>query len=156
VLDVGCGTGYLLARLAAGLPEAVELEGLDPAQSMVEVAKSRAINDRRLRFQAGIAESLPFPDGSFDLVVTTTSFDHWADQRAGLAECARVLAPDGYFVLADQFSAWLWPTMLVGRRGRARTVSRANVLLREAGFRSVEWHGLGLALVRAVSARRAL
>ncbi len=62
-------------------------------------------DDDRLRFSLGAAEQLPYPDATFDLVVTTTSFDHWADQRAGLGECARVLAPGGHLVLAGQFSA---------------------------------------------------
>jgi ubiquinone/menaquinone biosynthesis C-methylase UbiE len=151
---VGCGTGYLLVRLASLLPQAVELEGLDPAPSMVDVATARAPNDGRFNFRRGIAEQLPFPDEAFDLVVSTTSFDHWADQRAGLAECRRVLAPDGYFVLADQFSMWLYPTLLGGRRGRARTAGRAGTLLNEVGFRSLQWHSLGLSIVKAVSARR--
>jgi ubiquinone/menaquinone biosynthesis C-methylase UbiE len=43
--------------------------------------------------------------GSFDLVVSVTSFDHWSDQQAGLAECHRVLVPGGRLVLVDQFSA---------------------------------------------------
>jgi ubiquinone/menaquinone biosynthesis C-methylase UbiE len=38
-------------------------------------------------------EHLPYADGTFDLVVSTTSFDHWSDQGAGLAECARVMTP---------------------------------------------------------------
>jgi ubiquinone/menaquinone biosynthesis C-methylase UbiE len=62
------------------------------------------------------ASRLPWPAATFDLVVSTTSFDHWADQRAGLAECARVLAPGGCLVLADLFSVLL-PTLLAGRRG---------------------------------------
>ena len=153
VLDVGCGTGYLLVQLAARLPAAVELEGVDPAPAMVDVARSRAPHDRRLRFRTGIGEQLPFPDGVFDLVVSTTSFDHWSDQRAGLAECARVLARNGCFVLADQFSVWLLPTLLVGRRERVRTVPRADALLREVGFKATEWHGLGFWVVQAVTAR---
>lgn len=153
VLDVGCGTGYLLRRLAGRLESAEVLEGVDPAAAMVQVARSRAGHDRRLHFRVGVAEQLPFPDGAFDLVVSTTSFDHWEDQRAGLAECARVLAKGGHFVLADQFSAWLAPTLLAGRRGRARTAGRATRLLAEAGFGSLRWHGLGLVLVKAVSAK---
>ena len=81
-----------------------------------------------------MAESLPYPDESFDLVVSTTSFDHWEDQGAGLAECARVLAPSGHFVLTDLFSMWLAPTMLLGHRDRARTKRRAGALL-AAGLR---------------------
>jgi len=102
----------------------------------------------------GVAEHLPFPDAAFDLVVSTTSFDHWEDQRAGLRECARVLATGGRFVLADQFSAWLAPSLMIGGRGRARTKGRASRMLAEAGFGSLSWHGLGLVIVKAVSATR--
>jgi ubiquinone/menaquinone biosynthesis C-methylase UbiE len=85
VLDVGCGTGYLLRQLAARAPEAAELAGVDPAPAMIEVAQARA-NDDRLRFLVGAAEQLPYPGATFNLVVSTTSFDHWADQRAGHGE----------------------------------------------------------------------
>ena len=74
----------------------------------------------------GTAEQLPWPAATFDLVVSTTSFDHWADQRAGLAQCARVLAPGGCLVLADLFSVLLLPTLLAGRRDKARTRRRAT------------------------------
>jgi len=62
-----------------------------------------------------VAERLPFPDGVFDLVVSTTSFDHRSDQRAGVLECARMLRPGGRLVLVDQFSAWLGPALVTGR-----------------------------------------
>ena len=84
ILDVGCGTGYLLGRLAARAPQPEALAGIDAAPAMIEVARDAAADDR-LRFVVGTAERLPWPAGSFDLVVSTTSFDHWADQQAGLA-----------------------------------------------------------------------
>jgi ubiquinone/menaquinone biosynthesis C-methylase UbiE len=151
VLDVGCGTGYLLRLLAAAYPEATELAGIDLAPSMIETAE-RASGDGRLRFTVGAAEALPYPDGAFDLVVSTTSFDHWTDQRAGLGECARVLAPDGHLVLADLFSALLLPTLLAGRRGKARTRSRASRLLVAAGFHDLAWHDLYAIIIQAVTA----
>jgi SAM-dependent methyltransferase len=84
ILDVGCGTGYLLRQLAARCPQASELAGIDPAPAMIEAARAAATDDR-LRFTSGIAERLPCPAAGYDLVVTTTSFDHWASQqgRAG-------------------------------------------------------------------------
>src|ERR1700722_5638393 len=88
VLDVGCGTGSLLRELAGRCPQAVELVGVDPAGGMIAAARA-ATDDNRLRWVEGTAEELPLPERSFDLVVSTTSFDHWADQRAGLEECAR-------------------------------------------------------------------
>ena len=107
VLDVGSGTGYALRQLAAARPEAQELTGVDPAPGMIRVARESTeiggageadvVNevDGRVRFVQGTAERLPLADASVDLVISTTSFDHWVDQGAGLAECARVLVPGG-------------------------------------------------------------
>ena len=153
VLDVGSGTGYALRQLAAARPGARELTGVDPAPGMVRVARE-ASDDGRLRFAQGTAEHLPLPAASVDLVLSTTSFDHWADQRAGLAECARVLAPGGHLVLSDLFSAWLWPTLRGSRRGKARTTGRATRLITEAGLHSPQWHRLYGPILRTVTATR--
>jgi ubiquinone/menaquinone biosynthesis C-methylase UbiE len=151
VLDVGAGTGYLLGLLAGRLSAAEELTGVDPAPSMVAVARERA-SDERLRFLEGTAERLPAADERYDLVVSTTSFDHWADQAAGIAECAGVLAPGGHLVLADQFSPLLWPTLVAGRRGKARTRTRAGRLVAAAGLRSPQWHRVHAVIIQAVTA----
>ncbi|HYA44225.1 MAG TPA: class I SAM-dependent methyltransferase [Acidimicrobiales bacterium] len=151
ILDVGCGTGYLLRLLAGRLPAASDLVGIDPAQSMVRVARS-STTDERLRFTSGVAEHLPYSDDTFDLVVSTTSFDHWSDQQAGLRECARVLVPDGRLVLVDQLSYLLVPTLLAGHRGKARTRLRAERLLRAAGLRSLAWHDIHAVIIKAVTA----
>jgi len=151
VLDVGCGTGYVLRQLAARLPRASELLGVDAAPKMVEVARS-ASSDERLNFVLGTAERLPVADSAYDLVVSSTSFDHWADQAAGIRECARALAPGGTFVLTDQFSNLLWPTMLGSRRGKARTRSRATRLIIAAGLREPRWHRCYALIIQSVTA----
>jgi len=153
ILDVGCGTGHLLGQLAARTPQAQVLAGIDAAPAMIEVARAAAADDR-LRFVAGTAERLPWPATTFDLVVSTTSFDHWADQPAGLAECSRVLAPGGGLVLADLFSALLLPTLLAGRRGKARTRRRAAHLLTAAGLHSLQWHRVYAVIIQAVTATK--
>jgi ubiquinone/menaquinone biosynthesis C-methylase UbiE len=94
VLDLGCGTGAALRLLADRLPGATTLLGVDPAPAMLRVARERT-TDPRVRVEQGVAERLPVPDGGLDLIVAVTSFDHWADQRAGLRECARALAGGG-------------------------------------------------------------
>ena len=53
------------------------------------------------RFYVGMAESLPLPDYSVDVVLSTASFYHWADQAAGVREIARVLRLDGQAIIAD-------------------------------------------------------
>ncbi|MCV7351222.1 class I SAM-dependent methyltransferase [Mycobacterium parmense] len=152
VLDVGCGTGYLLRTLAGRYPMAEQLSGIDAAPQMVAVAEGSA-EDRRLTFSLGVAEHLDYADDTFDLVVSTTSFDHWTDQQAGLHECARVLTPGGHLVLVDQFSWWLTPTLFTSRRAKARTRPRAERLLRRAGFGSLQWHRLHAVIINAVTAR---
>jgi ubiquinone/menaquinone biosynthesis C-methylase UbiE len=150
---VGCGTGYLLGRLAARAPQAEALAGIDAAPAMIAVAAGAAA-DSRLRFVVGAVERLPWPAGTFDLVVSTTSFDHWAGQRAGLTECSRVLAPGGCLILADLFSALLLPTMVAGRRGKARTRRRATRLVTAAGLHSPQWHRLYAVIIQAVTATK--
>lgn len=153
MLDVGCGTGMLLRLLASRCPQATDLAGIDAAPSMIEAA-GQAADDPRIRLTVGVAERLPYPDGAFGLVVSTTSFDHWADQQAGLRECARVLAPGGHLVLADLFSVLLRPTLLAGRRDKARTRRRASHLLSTAGFEDLAWHDLHALVIKAVTATK--
>ena len=151
ILDVGCGTGYLLRALAGRCPDAEVLDGVDAAPSMVAVA---AASDEtgRIRCAVGVVEHLPYEDDTFDLVVSTTSFDHWSDQLAGLQECARVLRPGGSLVLVDQFSWWVTPTLLIGRRGKARTKRRCGQLLEAAGFQPPAWHDLYAVIIKAAAA----
>ncbi len=54
-------------------------------------------------------------------------------------------------MLVDLFSPWLIPTLIGGRRGKARTRRRASELLRAAGFKSIAWHDL-YAIIKAVTA----
>jgi ubiquinone/menaquinone biosynthesis C-methylase UbiE len=153
VLDVGCGTGYLLRALAGHYPEAKEFAGIDAAPNMIDTAR-RLTDDDRLIFAVGVAEQLPYPDASIDLVVSSTSFDHWSDQPAGLAECARVLRPGGHLVLVDQFSRWLVPTLAIGRRGKARTRRGADRLLLRAGFDRPRWHRVHAVIINAAVAAK--
>ncbi len=104
VLDIGCGTGRLLRRVASHWPKAL-LYGVDPAAEMVEQGHSLS---PFVRFINGSAESIPLPTASIDLVLSTISFHHWDDQADGIREVRRVLNPSGFFVLADVYL----PTLL--------------------------------------------
>jgi ubiquinone/menaquinone biosynthesis C-methylase UbiE len=97
IVDVGCGTGRLLRAVSVRWPEA-QLIGVDPAGQMVSQA------DRlcpKATFKVAPAESLPLPGESADIVLSSISFHHWAEQGRGLQEIARVLRPEGLFCLAD-------------------------------------------------------
>jgi ubiquinone/menaquinone biosynthesis C-methylase UbiE len=90
VLDVGCGTGRLLERLAKAYPTA-RLAGVDAASGMAQVAARR----HRIAAAVGTAERLLFRTGSVELLVSTISFHHWTDQRRGLAESVACSPPAG-------------------------------------------------------------
>ena len=95
VLDVGCGTGQLAHRLR--LTDAgVRVVGCDFSLGMLRAARDR---DRRIAWVQGDALRLPFASESFDAVVSTQAFHWFPDQRAALREIARVLRPEGAFVL---------------------------------------------------------
>lgn len=91
VLDVGCGTGLLDARIRRLLPGA-EVVGLDFSRGMLEQA---ARHERAAALVQGSALALPFADASFDAVVSTEAFHWFPDQVRALAEFRRVLVPKG-------------------------------------------------------------
>ena len=143
-----------MGRLTACAPQAEILAGIDAAPAMIEVATAAAADDRP-RFVVGAAERLPWPASTFDLVVSMTSFDHWADQRAGLAECARVLAPGGCLVLADLFSVLGAAADPANRTAdKARTRRRATRRLTATGLHSPHWHPLYAVIIQAVTATK--
>ena len=90
VLDVGCGTGRLAARLAER--HGCLVAGVDASPEMLAVARGRVPPDVRLEHAR--AEQLPFAAASFDRVAMTLVFHH-LDRPRALAETRRVLAPAG-------------------------------------------------------------
>ncbi|MBD2294393.1 class I SAM-dependent methyltransferase [Anabaena sphaerica FACHB-251] len=100
VLDLGCGTGRLLNRLASEFPD-LRGTGLDLSPQMLRVARQSNHHRPRLIYLEGNAESLPFAEGQFDAVFNTISFLHYSQPERVLSEVARVLAPGGRFYLVD-------------------------------------------------------
>lgn len=103
ILDVGCGPGQFTVFVAEAIPGA-EVWGIDLAPTMIELARAHAAASpaaSRLRFQVANVGRLPFPDSSFDAVLSTGSIKHWHDPIAGLREIHRVLALGGRAVIAE-------------------------------------------------------
>ena len=101
IVDVGCGTGSALRRVARRVPKGT-LVGVDPIPRMLEIARERIARHpegHRIEFRRGPAEKLPVDNASADLVFAFDSIDHWQDKATGLAEIRRVLRPQGRLVV---------------------------------------------------------
>jgi ubiquinone/menaquinone biosynthesis C-methylase UbiE len=89
LLDIGCGTGFVISLLADTFDE---IHGVDPTRAMMDKVDTSSGN---ITLHKGVAEELPFEDATFDLVTAYSVLHHLADHRPALAEAARVLRPGG-------------------------------------------------------------
>jgi SAM-dependent methyltransferase len=100
VLDVGCGTGIVARQVARRLGAAGAVTGLDLSPHMLAVARAAAGREGvSIDWREGRAESLPFPDRSFDRVLSQFALMFITDKAAALAAMRRVVKPDGRVVV---------------------------------------------------------
>ncbi len=97
VLEIGCGTGFLSARLDGAFPDA-ELVLTDIAPSMLERCRARVGN--RPRYLVLDGERPRGLDEQFDLIVSSLAFQWFVDLRGGLRELSGLLAPGGRMMFA--------------------------------------------------------
>jgi ubiquinone/menaquinone biosynthesis C-methylase UbiE len=108
VLDVSCGPGTVLVELARMAPT-LRTTGVDIDAGMIARAERKAARlatggqgaSGRPRFVVADVAAMPFPDASFDLVVSSYAAHHWPDRHAGLMEVNRVLRPGGRAIIWD-------------------------------------------------------
>jgi ubiquinone/menaquinone biosynthesis C-methylase UbiE len=97
VLDVACGTGILARSVHSRTGPTGYVAGVDPNPGMLAVAKELAPS---IDWRQGAAESIPFPDRSFDTVVSQFGLMFFVDRQQALREMLRVLTPGGRLVVA--------------------------------------------------------
>ncbi|HOW57803.1 MAG TPA: class I SAM-dependent methyltransferase [Smithellaceae bacterium] len=103
LLDIGTGPGHLLAAMRKVMPD-TQLTGVDISAAMIAQAKrnmEKYEQDSHIELRVADAAALPFPDATFDRVVSTGSFHHWKNQLGALAEMYRVLKDDGCALIYD-------------------------------------------------------
>jgi ubiquinone/menaquinone biosynthesis C-methylase UbiE len=146
VLDVGTGPGRLLSELAARRPD-LRLTGIDLSPSMIEVARERLAalgSQAPIRLDVGDGGQMPYPDQSFDLVVSTVSMHHWQEPGRVVADAYRVLRPRGRFWVYD-FALKRFPVFEAG----------VEATFGAPPTRRVRWFGpLGLPLIVRLAAIR--
>lgn len=142
LLDAGCGTGGLLARLQAARPDLV-LSGLEYDAEAAALARGKT----GLPVVTGSVNAMPFPDAAFAAIVSADVLCHGGvDEAAALSEFRRCLQPGGLLLL--NLPAYQWMASAHDRHVhnvRRYTAGRARRLLADAGFATVSagyWNGL--------------
>jgi ubiquinone/menaquinone biosynthesis C-methylase UbiE len=103
LLDVGCGTAAILEELYSKHGSEVSLCGIDASGEMLTVARSKVPAGAAILLENGRAADLPYPDETFDWVVSCLTTHHLplGEKRAMIRECRRVLKPNGRLVISD-------------------------------------------------------
>ena len=141
VLDVGCGTGTLALDMAQRVGSAGRVAGIDPSAQQIGRAHAKAARRRLpIEFQIGVIEQLPFPEQTFDVVLSTLMMHHLPAplKRQGLAEIARVLKPGGRLIIADFTRKQEHQRRAAHFHAGGSSLHELAILVTNAGFSRVE------------------
>jgi SAM-dependent methyltransferase len=98
-LEIGCGEGFLLSRINAQQKAAIDL-----SSRALKIASTRS----QAEFSVALAERLPFPSNSFDLVASVGVMEHFLNDREATSEIFRVLKPGGHYVALIHVDNTVW------------------------------------------------
>jgi ubiquinone/menaquinone biosynthesis C-methylase UbiE len=159
VLEIAIGTGRNLPYY----PADVRLTAVELSPQMLEIARKRAADvGREVDLRLGDAQSLDFPDDSFDTVVCTFALCTIPDERQAVAEAFRVLRPEGRFVLIEHVRSPRFPVRAVQRAidpisvrfGGDHQVREPLEHLEPAGFKVEHVNRSKLGIVERVAATK--
>ena len=153
VLDVGCGTGTLTIAARKRVGSTGSVDGVDASPEMIARARGKALRGGlSVTFEIAAAQSLPFPDATFDVVLCSLAVHHLPQdaQAPALAEMRRVLKPGGRVLIVEftrerRLSALLNPIVLLHALKNPRMLHEVERLMQRSGFQQVTIGALGVA-----------
>jgi arsenite methyltransferase len=101
VLDVGSGPGHQVLEIASVVGAGGRVDGIDPAETAIKIARHRCSKLGNVRFQPGRATKIPFSDSTFDAAVSSQTLEYVDDVSAALVEMFRILKPGGRVLIHD-------------------------------------------------------
>jgi len=122
VLDIGSGPGHQAFEIASIVGPGGHVDGVDVAESALEIARQRCAGSRNIAFHLGAASKLPFGDTFFDVAMSSQVFEYLDDIPSALAEVRRVLKPGGRALIHDtDWGSTLWHSTDAERMSRVMT-----------------------------------
>jgi ubiquinone/menaquinone biosynthesis C-methylase UbiE len=142
VVDVGCGSGYSLPKLAERFAPR-ELVAVDIDPQMLDTARAEAARAGvPVRLLEASSSRMPLPDGYADLLFCHQTFHHLVEQEEALAEFMRVLKPGGVLLFAEStrryIHSWIIRVLFRHPMEVQRTAPEYLQMLRDAGFTVAE------------------
>ncbi len=156
IVDVGSGTGYLLASIADAVGPGGAAHGVDPSAAMNALAVARTADRPWAQVHESHALHLPLDDGSLDAAVSTQVYEYVPDVPAALAELRRVLRPGGRTLVLDtDWDSVVWHTADRGLHARVMAAWEEHLvhsrlprtlagMVRRAGFTVTGQHVIPL------------
>jgi ubiquinone/menaquinone biosynthesis C-methylase UbiE len=145
ILEVGCGTGTLMLMIKREHKN-VDVVGIDPDPKALKKARDKTARAGvSLQFDQGFGDQLPYPDGSFDRVLSSFMFHHLPkeEKRNFVAQVRRVLKSGGSFHLLDFEETgrhgWFAHLVHANHRLEDNTKERVIALMKDAGLEGAEW-----------------
>ena len=145
ILDVGCGGGRTIQKMAAGATEGM-LYGIDYAKGSVAASRGKnaqLIKAGRVEILRASVSQLPFPDDKFDLVTAVETHYYWPDLVKDMQEILRVLKPGGMLIIiAESYNGGTYgklqqPVMRL-LRATSLTVDEHRELFSSGGYTNVQ------------------
>lgn len=140
ILEIGIGNGLFLRNISSKHPN-IQFSGIDISKTMIRHAKrmnKRFIQINRVIIKYGNANSIPFPNDSFDSIYSANTIYFWTDPEQILKEVSRVLKPNGQFLLAFNTQEDMTQNNYNANFFTFYTKEKAENLLFENGFEIIE------------------
>jgi len=141
ILDAGIGTGFLTGHLLGESPIPLTVMGLDFSAGMLVGLRRRLKGiglDERVRLHVGDMRRMPFPDGSFDLVMTSAAMEYLPEVGEGISECARVLRPGGKLLFIATRDTFMGKIVAATWRNKILTMTHVRECMEHAGLNRIE------------------
>jgi ubiquinone/menaquinone biosynthesis C-methylase UbiE len=141
ILDAGIGTGFLTVNLLKEAPVPLKIVGLDFSSGML-IGLNRWLTelglDDRVKLHLADMRHMPFPDATFDLVITSAAMEYLPDVSEGISECSRVLQPGGRLLFLATRDSFMGRVIAATWRNKILHQSHVEECMKQAGFNHVE------------------